>query len=110
MAGLDVVDEPVAEPKLEDFSDIAVDEAIWDEIKNQEMYDTFTPVERETAARHGWKHISTKLHITVRHGILKARFVAREFRGGNSSLEFFAATTTANTHSLVDTFTLWRTI
>ena len=103
---LDVVDEESVPKEIEDFSQIELEEATWKEIRNQDEFDTFEICERNVATQKGWKRISTKLHITVRHGELKARFVAREFRGGNSSDEFFAATTSTNTHRIVDVYAL----
>ena len=83
----DINSRDLSEVPLEDIA-----EAKAKELEKMDAFEAYRVIGKEERGKA--KHITTKWEIIVRHGIVKARFVCREFNS-YQSFDFFAATTSS---------------
>ena len=102
VAGLDIVEEGTEDINTKDLSTVPVEdisEAKANELTKMDEFGAYAVIPKE--ARGSAKHISTKWEIVVRHGVVKARFVCREFNT-YQSFDFFAATSSSLAGRFID--------
>jgi len=105
VGGLDIVEEGREDTNTHDLSIVPVAEILKAkdvELDRFDEFDAHDSIPREEAKKRGYKHLSARWEIMVRHGVVKARFVCREFKGNDTSMEYFAATSTPLVARVID--------